>query len=171
MFSTVIHTSLSMLLFERAISILHIGQICAKHGSLILTFIVSQYIPYVQALCCVSFKCASYHCRREGGKFMPMRRTPAKFPRRSGRSIIEKKHHNRQTHGLGRATFFLSAYKSRVCFVMNNRHSLLYNPVTVVESIRTAIRSSNAAECAEAFLWLQERKKGQYISVQNFLNV
>ena len=49
-----------MLLFERAISILHIGQICAKHGSLILTFIVGQYIPYAQALCCVSFKCASY---------------------------------------------------------------------------------------------------------------
>ena len=48
-FGTIIHTSLSMLLFERAISILHIGQIWAKHGSLNLTFIVGKYIPYAQA--------------------------------------------------------------------------------------------------------------------------
>ena len=73
------------------------------------------------------------HCRKEGGKFKPMRRTPAKFPRRSGRSIIEKKHHNRQTHSLGRATFFSFNIQITSVFFMNNRHSLLYNPVTVVD--------------------------------------
>ena len=108
-----------------------------------------------------------HHCRREGGNFKRMRRTPAKFPRKSGRSIIERKHHNRQTRGLESVT--LSTHKSR----MNNWHrpSLLFNPVTVVESIRTTIRSGNAAEYAEAFWWLQEREKGHHLSVQNILNV
>ena len=111
---------LAKILHPSLISILHIGQIWAKNGSLILTFIVGKYIPYAQALCCVSFKRASYFntiAIGEGGKFKPMRRTPGKFPRRSGRSIIEKKHHNRQTHGLGRVTFFLSTHKSRMCFL------------------------------------------------------
>ena len=159
-----------MLLFERAISIPHIGQIWGKNGSLILTFIVGKYIPYAQALCCVSFKCASYFYTiaiGEGGKFKPMRRTPGKFPRRSGRSIIEKMHHNANTWFRTCHIFSFNTQITNV-FFMNNRHSLLYNPVIVVDSIRTTIRSSNAAECVEAFWWLQERERGHNISVPNF---
>ena len=101
-----------------------------------------------------------HHCRREAGKFKPMRRTPAKFPRRSGRSIIEKKHHNRQTHAWFR-TCHIFSFNIQITsvFLMNNRHSLLYNPVTVVESIRTTIRSSNAAECVEAFWCMATGKR------------
>ena len=160
-----------MLLFERVISILHIGQIWVKPGSLILMFIVGKCIPYAQALCCVSFKRASYFYTiaiGKGGKFNPMRRTPGKFPRRSGRSIIAKKHHNRQTHGLGRVTFFLSTHKSRMCFFMNNWHKLVIQSGHSSCSIRTTIRSSNAAGCVEAFWWLQERERGHRISVLNF---
>ena len=100
-----------------------------------------------------------HHCRWEGGKFKPMRRTPGKFPRKSGRSIIQKKHHNRQKHGLESVTFFLSAHKSRMCFFMNNRHSLLFNPVTVVESIRTTKR---CRVCGSLLVATGKRKRPSY---------